>query len=204
MRIALLPALGMLAVAAPAAPAFDDVVVSPRGTVGPVEGKTFRIGRTVVQQVRRVEGRPDDSALVAAAGGGGSAGRALTYFLRNGKGRCYRTYEFTSARGRTLQDFQSNCRHLKTANGTRVGMTFAQAEANEGATAEYAPMPLCATDGYGISTHAGGNWLVVWLASSSFFDPEPPPYRNVTEIALYGPKSVSVRAATKSPTDCAE
>lgn len=203
MRIAPLAAVLLLAVAAPSAPAFDDVVVSPRGTIGPVDGHTFRIGRATERQVRKVEGRPDDASGVVA-GGGGIAGRQITYSLRSGKSRCYRIYEFTSHRGRTLQDFQSNCRHLRTTNGTRVGMTFAQAEANEGATGEYAPMPLCTVDGYGISVPSPPNWMVVWLAAKSFFDPDPPAYRNVIEIALYGPRSVSVRATTKSPSDCTE
>lgn len=180
---------------------FEDVVLSTNGRIGPVDGHRFRIGRTTEKQVRRVEGRPDDVAKVVS-GSGGIAGRELTYALRNGKRKCYRVYDFTSKRGKTLQDFRSNCRFLKTRKGTRVGMTFSRAEANEGRKGEYSPPPWasdkCAgIEAYGISVGSGGNWLLVWLDQKPFFDPDPPAYRDVIEIAVYGPDSVNLAATCK-------
>lgn len=186
-----------------AAPAgFEDVVLSTNGRIGPIDGHRFWIGRTTEKQVRRVEGRPDDVAKVVS-GSGGIAGRELTYPLRNGKRKCYRVYDFTSKRGKTLQDFRSNCRFLKTRKGTRVGMTFSRAEANEGRKGEYSPAPWGGSDkcagieAYGISVSSGGNSLLVWLDQKPFFDPNPPPYRDVIEIAVYGPDSVNLAATCK-------
>lgn len=130
--------------------------------------------------------------------------REITYTLRTGKrSTCYRTYQFTSRRGKTLQDFKSNCVHLRTEHGTRIGMTAERAIANEGVQPSNPPAPFgqadnCALmDAWRISVVSGANHLVTWLKTKPFFDPDPPDYRNVTDIAIYGPKSPSLAATCK-------
>ena len=191
---------------------FEDVVIAASGRIGPVEGHTFRIGRTVEKQVLRIEGRPDGGRATKVVGGNGTiVGRDLTYTLRTGKrSTCYRAYEFTSKRGKTLQDFRSNCTHLKTAHGTRVGMTAIRAIANEGRKPENPPPPFGQTDNcalmeaWGISVPNGSRHLVVWLATKPYFDFDPPDYRDVTDIAVYGPKSVALAATCKGTARAAD
>lgn len=119
MRVSMLA--GVLATVVLPSPAFGfSHVVSRNGRVGNV-----RIGRTHMGQVSVQEGKP--SIARPTVGEGGVAATEWRYGCGHGRHSSY----FFNGPG-VLVNFITTCHSWRTANGTRVGDTQADAEANEG------------------------------------------------------------------------
>jgi hypothetical protein len=113
--------VGLLAAVLSASPAFAfSHVVSRSGRIGNV-----RIGKAHMDQVRAQEGNP--STTRPTFGEGGVAATEWRYGCGHGRGSSY----FFNGPG-VLVNFITTCHSWRTANGTRVGDTQAEAEAKEG------------------------------------------------------------------------
>jgi hypothetical protein len=157
---------------------FTDVVVSPSGRIGPINGRHLMVGRSTEADVIKAEKRkPNTRSKVM--GRAGVVGRNLEYQMRiaGSKTTCTREYDFPRSAGR-LNDFESNCRYLRTSRGIRVGMSAATAEGLAGQTAVYSPDlgHGCMIEGHAIVEQQGSNWLVAWMRKVSDFS-----------VARYGP-----------------
>ncbi len=169
---------------------FTDVVVSPSGRIGPINGHYLVMGRANEAAVVKAEKRKPDSRL-KDMGRSGPVAWSLTYRLRIGgsKKTCTRVYDFPFST-RRLSDFESNCRYLKTARGIRVGMSAVRAEGLAGQTTEYEPHfgRACNIEGYAITEQQGHNWLAVWMKPLGSLSEVP--YGPAQTIHLYGAHSV--------------
>jgi hypothetical protein len=169
--------------------AFKDVVVSPSGRIGPINGRYLRMNRATQANVIKAEKRkPDWKGKVA--GRSGMVATAFEYRMRisGSKKVCTRSYQFPFST-RKLSDFESNCRYLRTSNGIRVGMSAAKAEAFAGQKAEYSPDlgHQCTIEGFGIAKRSSSNWLVVWM--KKYGDLSTSRYGPAEKIQLYGAHS---------------
>ncbi len=169
---------------------FADVVVSPSGRIGPINGRYLRMGVSNEAAVVKAEKRKPN-ARSKIAGRSGTVGIDLEYRLRIGgsKKTCTRTYDFASSTHR-LSDFESNCRYLRTDRGIRIDMSAAKAEGLAGHAAESEPQfgRACTIAGYAITEQRGNNWLAVWMKPLGSLSAVP--YGPVTNIHLYGAHSV--------------
>ena len=169
--------------------AFKDVVVSPSGRIGPINGRYLRMNRATQANVIKAEKRkPDWKGKVA--GRSGMVATAFEYRMRisGSKKVCTRSYQFPFGT-RKLSDFESDCRYLRTSAGIRVGMSAVKAEAFAGQKAEYSPDlgHQCTIEGYGLAKQSGSNWLVVWM--KKYGDLSTSRYGPAVKIQLYGAHS---------------
>jgi hypothetical protein len=169
---------------------FKDVVVSPSGRIGPINGRYLVMGRSTEANVKKAEKRKPDWRG-KDMGRGGPVAWHLTYRLRiaGSKTTCTREYDFPFSTHR-LSDFESACRYLKTARGIRVGMSAAKAEGLAGQKAEYSPGfgRACMIEGYAITEQRGSNWLAVWMKQYGDFSTVH--YGPAIFIHLYGAHSI--------------
>ena len=122
MRIALATAVALAAgVAVVPVAAAPSVVVTATGRVG-----AFQVDRTTEATIRRVAGPPDRVQLFETAGGG-PIGKSLLYRC----GRGCTTWYYVNRKTHLLANFSGNSPRLVTPNGTRIGMTKAEAERRE-------------------------------------------------------------------------
>lgn len=169
--------------------AFKDVIVSPSGRIGPINGRYLRMNRATQANVIKAEKRkPDWKGKVA--GRSGMVATAFEYRMRisGSKKVCTRSYQFPFGT-RKLSDSESDCRYPRTSVGIRVGMSAVKAEAFAGQKAEYSPDlgQQCTIEGYGIAKQSGSNWLVVWM--KKYGDLSTSRYGPAVKIQLYGAHS---------------